>query len=62
MIKLTLKQEVILDNTIWMMKEEWEEIYKNNLSALKELYSEDLSSFWEAIGEFDIIKKAEWID
>lgn len=63
MIKLILKREIILDdNPPWMFKEDWEEVYKDNLPALKKLFEEDIAAFWDALGGFNIVEKAEWVD
>ena len=60
-LKIYLRPHVILSDR-WMNKEDWDEVYADNLEALRELLvSEDLSAFIDDAGGPEIIQRAEWV-
>ncbi len=61
MIVLKLKPEIRLSD--WISREEWDEVFKDNLPALMGLLNEDwLAVIEEAGGLEGLIVSAEWVD
>ena len=62
MIRVYLKKYIDLDDKFWCSREEYEELYQNDIEAFKELLNEDLFEVFNEGGGLEILESSEWVE